>query len=84
MSSCQGRGSLLILLYCCGLQALPSREDVDSKGEANIVWLLQGVEAGSKVSGLTLCCLDEVGRPAETRIKGKLQVRQQIRVPLTS
>ena len=59
---------------CCVPQALPSREDVDSKGEGNTVWLLQGVEAGSKITGLTLCCLDEVGRPAEARIKGKLQV----------
>jgi len=54
-------------------EALPSRKDVDSKGEGNTVWLLQGVEAGSKITGLTLCCLDEVGRPAEARIKGKLQ-----------
>ena len=36
--------------------------------------VLEGVEAGSVVTGLAFACLDEAGRPAEAGTPGKVQV----------
>lgn len=42
-----------------------------------LVWQLAGVEAGSRVEGLVVRCVDEVGRPAASGISGKIQVRDK-------
>ncbi|KAF8056436.1 SMCHD1 [Scenedesmus sp. PABB004] len=43
-------------------------------GEPDLVWQLAGVEAGSRVEGLAVRCVDEVGRPAAGGVRGKMQV----------
>lgn len=57
---------------CPGLP-LPGHAGPD--GEVQSVWQLQGIQAGSRVGGLVLRCLDEAQRPAATEIRGKLMVR---------
>jgi hypothetical protein len=43
--------------------------------EGELVWQLSGVEAGSRVEGLAVRCVDEVGRPAAGGVRGRIQVR---------
>lgn len=43
-------------------------------GEDILVWQLLGVQAGERVKGLAVRCVDEVGRPATAGVKGKVQV----------
>jgi hypothetical protein len=43
-------------------------------GEGELVWQLSGVEAGSRVEGLAVRCVDEVGRPAAGGVRGRIQV----------
>jgi hypothetical protein len=38
------------------------------------VAVIEGVEAGSVLQGLSFHCLDEIGRPAEAGTAGKVQV----------
>jgi hypothetical protein len=47
----------------------------NADGEQLLVWQLTGVEAGSRIKGLAVRCVDEVGRPAAVGVKGKVQVR---------
>jgi hypothetical protein len=39
------------------------------------LFLVSGVEAGSRVEGLAVRCVDEVGRPAAGGVRGRIQVR---------
>lgn len=57
-------------------QTLESRTQPGEGGEAEqVVWQLEDIEAGSRVDGLAVCCEDEVGRPAEAGVPGRIQVQ---------
>lgn len=58
------------------MQELSRRIQKGADGEDILVWQLQGVTAGSRVKGLAVRCVDEVGRPATAGVKGKVQVSQ--------
>jgi hypothetical protein len=57
-----------------GIQELSRRIQKGADGEDILVWQLLGVTAGSRVKGLAVRCVDEVGRPATAGVKGKVQV----------
>jgi hypothetical protein len=57
------------------LQELGRRMQEGRDGsEGELVWQLCGVEAGSRVEGLAVRCVDEVGRPAAGGVRGRIQV----------
>lgn len=56
------------------LQELARRMQKGADGEDILVWQLLGVQAGERVKGLAVRCVDEVGRPATAGVKGKVQV----------
>lgn len=60
------------------LQELSRRLQKGADGEDVLVWQLQGLTAGERVKGLAVRCVDEVGRPATSGVKGKVQVRCHI------
>lgn len=65
------------------LQALESRTQAGEAGEAEqVIWQLDDIEAGSRVDGLAVCCEDEVGRPAEAGVPGRIQVQPDRRALL--
>lgn len=70
------QGSPINTAVCLAVwpQVLPMRQDKRDDGEVSDTWQLCDVEAGSRTAGLTLRCLDEIGRPAARAVKGKLQV----------
>lgn len=47
----------------------------NAEGDDTLVWQLTGIDAGSRVKGLAVRCVDEVGRPAAVGVKGRVQVR---------
>ena len=64
----------LLLFYAC-VQGLGRRAPDAAEGvDAELIWQLCGVEAGSRIEGLSVRCVDEVGRPAAGGVRGRMQV----------
>lgn len=62
-------------VYLFNVQELGRRmQEGRDGGEGELVWQLSGVEAGGRVEGLAVRCVDEVGRPAAGGVRGRIQV----------
>lgn len=70
---------LVAMLPASCLQELGRRSQEGQDGaEGETIWQLTGIEAGTRIEGLAVRCVDEVGRPAAGGVRGRIQVMQLI------